>query len=53
VTHKPIDLTRCQFTLAARESSEILRRYLTQALRVDFLYDNTSSWSPSDGPASG
>jgi hypothetical protein len=49
---KSIDLTGCQFTLAAGQSSEILRRYLTQALRVDFLYDNTSNWSPSCGPAS-
>src|SRR5262249_52740803 len=42
VPHETVNLARCQFTLACWEPAEVLRRNLTQPLRVNFLYDCTS-----------
>jgi hypothetical protein len=53
VPHEAIDLGSCQLTLARGKPAQVLRRNLTQALLVGFLYDYTSSWEPSAGPGSG
>jgi 16S rRNA (guanine527-N7)-methyltransferase len=47
VPHEAVDLARREFALAGLEPTEVLRRNLTEALRVGFLYDNTSTWDPS------
>ena len=51
--HEPIDFARCKFALTRLQSAKVLRRNLTQALLVGFLYDYTSTWEPSAGPVSG
>jgi hypothetical protein len=53
VPHEPIDLACCQLALTRWQPAKVLRRNLTQALVVGFLYDYTSSWEPSAGPVSG
>ena len=40
--NETVDLACCQLPLTRREPSQVLRRNLTQALRINFLYDCTS-----------
>ena len=49
VPHETVDLAGCQLPLARGKPAQVLRRNLTQALRVGFLALTT----PPDGPNSG
>jgi hypothetical protein len=50
VPHKAVDFTGCQLALSGAELAKVLCGYLTQPLRIDVLYGNTSRCEPSRGP---
>jgi len=53
MSDKSVDLARSQLALTGGKIAEISCGSLTEALRVNFLYGNTSSREESHNPGSG